>query len=183
MKKVLLFVFISIISMYINSNAQLVDTTGCDCDQLIERKLDEFNPDRDAYTIKRKEIMVVQETEEKALIFNFFSTNYMYAGKVWVYIGINGVGCINEYNDIEFLFVDATKLKINSNEDFNCEERASFLLEYDDKDWTLPLTTKEIKAVRTRGDRGFVTVKFSEEQAKLFIRKLKCISFYAQKFD
>jgi len=94
-------------------------------------------------------------------------------------IQVVGAGsCINDDNKVNILFRDGSKLELSNDGKFNCDAKFTIYFGgiFQKKKELNELKTKEIETMRVWTTKSYVQKDFSNEQSKILMTTLKCLS-------
>ena len=113
---------------------------------------------------------------------NGFNITIMETGKN-IILSIDAVGagrCIDEKAKVQILFKDDSRIEMQTNNKFNCENSAViYFLNLFGRQWEYEqLSTKNIKTMRVWTSRGHVEENFSDEKSEQLKNVFRCIKVW-----
>ena len=155
------------------TEAPKVDHVSYECLDLIETITDKMTGQ--ITTSSKKFLEILDDGGETGFIIGCIK------GSDFIIMAIKVVGagnCIDDDDKANILFRDGSKLELSNDDKFNCD--AEFTLYFGGvfgkKKQLNELTTKEIETMRVWTSGGAVQKNFSNEQSKILMNTLKCLS-------
>lgn len=144
-----------------------------DCSTYIVTDADKMTGVSSTSTIRR--IIVSRDGGKSGL----FISGYFADGELTITIETHGASlCMEPGSDINILFRDGSKLDMQNNHKYNCEQKGAIYFggRWGNKKELQQLMKKEIETMRVHTTDGFVQEDFPEKASIDFMETLKCFS-------
>jgi hypothetical protein len=124
-----------------------------------------------------KESIIVTFDNQQGLNITVMETN---KSIIFSIVAVGAGRCIEEKAKIQILFTDDSRIELQTNNDFNCENSAVvYFLNVFGRKWEYEqLSTKNIQTMRVWTSRGYVEENFSEAKAEQLKNVFRCVKVW-----
>jgi len=153
--------------------SSLQDTSSCDtcltCDSLLESHLDKMTGKT---LISSKKPIILSSDGKNGLSIRF--VKIMSKSPLISFTVIGASPCIDEDDEILFLFDDNTRLELKNSKKFNCDNEAAIYF-FSETPELLKLASKKVASIRVWTVKSYVEEDLTDENSNRFYNSLNCI--------